>query len=89
MKFESRTLIAWFADGNTSFGASGPSTSGTDGSGGAGRGVIPRSKVATVGGDTGGRGRWRRTGDVSWCRYRRGLAADENRDEREARDPHA
>jgi hypothetical protein len=54
MKFESRTEIVWFETGKTSLGASGPSTSGTGGSGGAGRGVMPRSKVETVGGETGG-----------------------------------
>jgi hypothetical protein len=55
MKFESRTGMAWFASGKMTFGASRPSTSGTGGSGGACRGVIPRSNEPTVGGDTGGR----------------------------------
>ena len=54
MKFESRTGMIWFASGKTSLGASGPSTSGTAGSGGAWRGVMPRSKVGTVGGEMGG-----------------------------------
>ena len=40
--------------GYTTRGASGPVTSGTAGSGGAGRGVIPRSNDPMVGGDTGG-----------------------------------
>jgi hypothetical protein len=64
MKFESRTGMFWFADGKTSFGASGPSTNGMAGSGGARRGVIPRSNVATVGGDTGGEARTTGDGDV-------------------------
>jgi hypothetical protein len=35
------------------FGTSGPPTSGIGGSGGAFRGVMPRSNVAIVGGETG------------------------------------
>ncbi len=54
MKFESRTEIVWFAVGYAVEIASGPSTSGIAGSGGAWRGVIPRSNVAIVGGDAGG-----------------------------------
>ena len=52
MKFESRTAIDWFGAGKTVLGASGPSVSGIVGSGGAARGVMPRSNVATVGGVT-------------------------------------
>jgi len=53
MKFESRTGMVWFGCGNTTRGASGPVTSGIAGRGGAARGVIPRSKEPTVGGDAG------------------------------------
>ena len=56
MKFESRTGMTWFASGYTTLGASGPSTSGMGGKGGALRGVIPRSNAGIVGGDTGGGG---------------------------------
>ena len=54
MKFESRTGIDSLAPGKITLGASGPSTMGTAGNGGAFRGVIPRSNVGTVGGETGG-----------------------------------
>src|SRR5437870_3383669 len=49
MKFESRTVIDWFRSGNTSFSATGPSITGTGGSGGAGLGVMPRSNVGAAG----------------------------------------
>jgi hypothetical protein len=49
MKFESRTLIASFADGNWTLMLTGPSTSGIGGSGGAGRGVMSRSPAGATG----------------------------------------
>ena len=48
MKFESRTGIDWFRSGKTTCGASGPVTSGMAGSGGAARGVVPRSTPGCV-----------------------------------------